>query len=230
MLDRTYLRGRSDLIARDRSLGRAAPGELARKAGALAPCCAPDASLELPSTSHLSIVDRDGNAIAMTTTIEDAFGARRMVRGFLLNNQLTDFSFLPERDGKPVANRVEGGKRPRSSVAPTIVLGADGNPLAIVGSPGGSRIIGYVVQTLIGMLDWGLDPQAAVSLGHVVNRNGPTDLEAGSDAAALKTALEALGHTVHVAELNSGLHAILRRDGRWIGGADPRREGVAIGR
>jgi gamma-glutamyltranspeptidase/glutathione hydrolase len=166
----------------------------------------------------------------MTTTIEDAFGARRMVRGFLLNNQLTDFSFLPERDGKPVANRVEGGKRPRSSVAPTIVLGPDDTVRAVLGSPGGSRIIGYVAQALVAMLDWDLDPQAAVSLGHVVNRNGATDLEADTPVAALKPALEARGHTVTITELNSGLHAI-RRDGNlWVGGADPRREGVATGR
>ncbi len=230
LLDPTYLAGRSALIAPEHSLGRATPGTLPRQAGALAPCCAPDESLELPSTSHFSIVDRDGSAVSMTTTIEDAFGARRMVRGFLLNNQLTDFSFVPERDGKPVANRVEGGKRPRSSVAPTIVLGPDDTVRAVVGSPGGSRIIGFVAQAVIAMLDWGLDPQAAVSLGHVVNRNGPTDLEGGTDVATLKPALEALGHTVAIAELNSGLHAILRRDGRWLGGTDPRREGAAVGR
>jgi gamma-glutamyltranspeptidase/glutathione hydrolase len=153
-----------------------------------------------------------------------------MVRGFLLNNQLTDFSFLPERDGKLVANRVEPGKRPRSSVAPTIVLGADGAPLLLVGSPGGSRIIDFVAQAVIAMLDGGLDPQAAVSLGHVVNRNGPTELEADTEAVALQAGLEQRGHTVRIVELNSGLHAILRRDGAWLGGADPRREGVAIGR
>ncbi|MBI3515646.1 MAG: gamma-glutamyltransferase [Proteobacteria bacterium] len=230
LLDPSYLAQRAMLISPERSLGKAVPGELPRRAGALAPCCAPDASLELPSTSHFSIVDRAGNVVAMTTTIEDAFGARRMVRGVLLNNQLTDFSFLPERDGKPVANRVEPGKRPRSSVAPTIVLGADGNPMIVVGTPGGSRIIGYVAQALVAMLDWGLDAQAALELGHVVNRNGATDLEAGSAAAALKDGLEKLGHAVNLAELNSGLHAMLRRGGTWIGGADPRREGLAIGR
>lgn len=230
LLDRRYLAGRSALIRRDRSLGKAAPGVLPEKAGALPPCCAADASPELPSTSHFSIVDRAGNAIAITSSVESAFGARRMVRGFLLNNQLTDFSFLPERDGKPVANRVEPGKRPRSAMAPTIVLGADGAPLILVGTPGGSQIIGFVAQALIAILDWRLDPQAALDLGHIVNRNGPTELEAGTDAAAFRDGLERLGHTVAVVELNSGLHAILRRDGRWIGGADPRREGVAIGR
>jgi gamma-glutamyltranspeptidase/glutathione hydrolase len=230
LLDRAYLAERSALIDPARSLGKALPGALPRRAGALAPCCAPDASLEWPSTSHFSIVDRDGNALAMTTTIEDAFGARRMVRGFLLNNQLTDFSFLPERAGTPVANRVEPGKRPRSSIAPTIVLGSDGAPVILIGSPGGSRIIGFVAEAVVAMLDWGLDAQQAVDLGHVVNRNGPTDLEAATEAAALKDGLEQRGHTVNVTELNSGLHAILRRDGLWIGGADPRREGVAIGR
>ena len=229
LLEPRYLAGRSALIAPDRSLAAVAPGALPQKAGAL-PCCAADASPELPSTSHFSIVDRDGNAIAMTTTIEDAFGARRMVRGFLLNNQLTDFSFVPEREGKPVANRVEPGKRPRSSVAPTIVLGADGAPVILVGSPGGSRIIGFVVQTLVALIDWQLDPQAALDLGHVLDRFGPVELEAGTDAVALKDGLERLGHGVRIAELNSGLHLIVRRDGVWIGAADPRREGVAVGR
>jgi gamma-glutamyltranspeptidase / glutathione hydrolase len=229
LLDFRYIAGRSALIRDDRSLGKAAPGALPEKAGALPPCCAADASPELPSTSHFSIVDRAGNAIAITSSIESAFGARRMVRGFLLNNQLTDFSFLPERDGKPVANRVEPGKRPRSAMAPTIVLGADGAPMILVGSPGGSQIIGFVAQALIAMLDWRLDPQAALDLGHVVNRNGPTELEADTEAAALRDGLERLGHKVSVLELNSGLHAILRRDGQWIGAADPRREGIAIG-
>jgi gamma-glutamyltranspeptidase/glutathione hydrolase len=230
LLDPTYLTQRSALIDPTHSLGTAPPGALPVRAGALEPCCAADASPELPSTSHLSIVDRNGNAISMTTTIESAFGARRMVRGFLLNNELTDFSFLPERDGKSVANRVEPGKRPRSSMAPTIVLGRDGKPAILVGSPGGRTIIGYVAQTLIAMIDGGLDPQGAVSLGHVLNCNGPTELEADTEAATLRYGLERLGHTVRIVELNSGLHAIERRDGAWLGGADPRREGVALGR
>lgn len=230
LLDPSYLAGRSAMIRPEHSLGRARPGDLARRAGALVPCCAADASPELPSTSHFSVIDRDGNAVAMTTTIENAFGARRMVRGFLLNNQLTDFSFLPERDGHPVANRVEPGKRPRSSMAPTIVLGADGTPKILVGSPGGSWIIPYVVQSLVGMLDWGLDPQAAVDLGHVGSSNGPTELEADTEAAGLRAGLERRGHQVVVGELNSGLHAIARIDGWLKSGVDPRRDGIAIGR
>ena len=231
LLDPRYLTQRSMLIQRERSLGIAQPGALPEKAGwLLPPCCAADASPEFPSTSHFSIVDRDGNAIAMTTSVEDAFGARRLVRGFLLSNTLTDFSFLPDRDGKPVANRVEPGKRPRSSMAPTIVLGADGAPTILIGSPGGSRIIGFVAQALVALLDQGLDPQAALDRGHVLNRNGPTELEAGTDAVALKDGLERLGHTVRVVEMNSGLHAIVRRDGMWVGAADPRREGAAVGR
>jgi gamma-glutamyltranspeptidase/glutathione hydrolase len=165
----------------------------------------------------------------MTTTIETGFGSRVMVRGFLLNNELTDFSFRPVKDGRPIANRVQGGKRPRSSMAPTIVL-RGGKPVLLVGSPGGSRIIAYVAQTLISVLDWGMTPQAAINVGHVVNRNGATDLEAGTGSADLKDALIALGHEVRVRDLNSGLHAIqIRPDGTMLGGADPRREGVVLG-
>ncbi|HUA51773.1 MAG TPA: gamma-glutamyltransferase [Candidatus Sulfotelmatobacter sp.] len=230
LLDPTYLTQRSALIDPRRSLGAAPPGALPVRAGMLEPCCAADASPELPSTTHVSIVDRAGNAVAMTSSIESAFGARRMVRGFLLNNELTDFSFLPERDGRPVANRVEPGKRPRSSMAPTIVLDRGGRPAILVGSSVGSTIIDHVAQALIAMIDGGLDPQAAVSLGHVVNRNGPTELEAGTAAAALEPGLARLGDAVRIVELNSGLHVIERRADAWLGGADPRREGVAVGR
>ncbi len=134
----------------------------------------------------------------MTTTIEDGFGARLMTAGgFLLNNELTDFSFVPEEDGKPVANRVEPGKRPRSSMAPTLVFDAFGRLYAVVGSPGGSQIIGYVARTLVALLDWKMDPQAAVDLGNFGSRNGPTELEKGTEAEGWKAALEArddLGH------------------------------------
>ncbi|MEQ9350812.1 MAG: gamma-glutamyltransferase, partial [Alphaproteobacteria bacterium] len=149
----------------------------------------------------------------------------------LLNNQLTDFSFRPDQDGQPVANRVEGGKRPRSSMAPTMVFDQDsGRLVLVVGSPGGSRIIAYVTQAIIAVLDWGLDAQSAVAMGHVVNRNGVTDLEEGTDAAALAEALQAMGHEVSLRSMNSGLHAIvLLPDGTLAGGADPRREGVAAG-
>ncbi|MEK9901874.1 MAG: gamma-glutamyltransferase, partial [Rhodospirillaceae bacterium] len=190
---------------------------------------APDATNGRPGTSHIAVVDGEGNAVSMTTTIEGAFGSQLMVRGFLLNNELTDFSFRPTRDSMPVTNRVEPRKRPRSSMAPTLVFNADGTLRLVVGSPGGSRIIGYVAKTLVAVLDWGLDIQAAIDLGHVVNRNGATDLEAGTGAAALAPALEALGHTTRVRDLNSGLHGIEIVDEGLRGGADPRREGTARG-
>jgi gamma-glutamyltranspeptidase/glutathione hydrolase len=166
----------------------------------------------------------------MTTTIEDAFGSRLMTRGgFLLNNELTDFSFVPEEAGRPVANRIEPGKRPRSAMAPTIVYDRAGRVYILAGSPGGSAIINYVAKTLLGMLDWNLDPQAAIDLPNVGSRNGPTELEAGTTAAALAPKLRALGHEVEIVEHTSGIHALLRTPRGWIGGADPRREGIVMG-
>jgi gamma-glutamyltranspeptidase / glutathione hydrolase len=226
LLDSGYLTIRAQQIQRGTVIEKAKPGNPPWRDAALR---SPDTQRERPGTSHFVIHDADGNAVSMTTTIETGFGSRVMVRGFLLNNELTDFSFRPTRDGRPIANRVEGGKRPRSSMAPTIVL-KDGKPILLVGSPGGSRIISYVAQTLIGVLDWGMNPQAAINLGHVVNRNGATDLEAGTGAADMSEILIALGHEVRVRDLNSGLHAIqIRPDGTLIGGADPRREGVVLG-
>ena len=173
-------------------------------------------------------MDRDG--ASTITRSEDAFGSRLMTRGgFLLNNELTDFSFVPESDGKPVANRVEGGKRPRSSMAPMMVYDARGQLYMLVGSPGCSAIIYYVAKTLIGVLDWELDVQAAIDLPNVGSRNGPTELEVGTTAEALVPALRALGHDTYVGEQNSGLHAIVRTRNGWPGGADPRREGIARG-
>jgi gamma-glutamyltranspeptidase/glutathione hydrolase len=226
LLERAYLRQRAALIPAHGYLGHAEAGDPPRRAGALP---ADADAIELPSTSHLSIVDRDGNAVAMTTSIENAFGSRLMVDGFLLNNELTDFSFAPEDAGRPVANRVEGGKRPRSSMAPTMVFGPDGRLLLLLGSPGGSSIINYVAETLVAFLDWGLDVQAAIDLPRFGSRNGPTEIEEGPWAAALRKGLLALGDEVKVTEMNSGLHAIAVKDGRLEGGADPRREGVAIG-
>src|SRR5205085_7081518 len=212
LLDERYLRARSALISTTHSLGRATPGappmqgERARNVAR-----GEDAALEFPSTSHISVVDRDDNAVAMTTTIEDAFGSRLMTKsGFLLNNELTDFSFAPVENGKPVANRVEANKRPRSSMAPTIVYDAAGRVYMVAGSPGGSAIINYVAKTLVGVLDWGLDPQAAIDLPNMGSRNGPTELEEGTSIVALKPKLEALGHEVQAVEFNSGVQAILR--------------------
>lgn len=231
-----YLAARARLIS-DRSLGRAAAGD--PQAGARA-AWADDTSPPRSATSHLSAVDADGRAVALTTSIEDAFGARVMVRGFLLNNQLTDFSFLPREgddrgrprtDGAPVANRVEPGKRPRSSMAPTLVFErVSGRLVGALGSPGGSHIVNYVAKALVGVLDWRLDIQQAIALPNFGSRNGPTEIEAGFDTPALLDGLRARGHEVAVLPLTSGLQGIWRRpDGRWAGGADPRREGVALG-
>lgn len=226
LLDPSYLTVRAQQIRLDTSLDKATAGNPPwREAGSLAP----DTSPGLPGTSQIVVVDGDGNALSMTTTIESGFGSSVMVGGFLLNNELTDFSFAPSDGGRLVANRVEAGKRPRSSMAPTIVFDRGGDPLLLVGSPGGSQIIGFVAQALVGVLDWSLTPQQAVAAGHVLNRNGPTELEAGTEAAALEAALKARGQKVQVKTLNSGLHAIQKSDGRLISGVDPRREGRAEG-
>ncbi|WP_261857571.1 gamma-glutamyltransferase [Photobacterium sanguinicancri] len=188
---------------------------------------APDESIELPSTSHFTIVDKDRNVVSMTTTIENGFGSRLMVRGFLLNNELTDFSFRSHVDGIPIANRIEPGKRPRSSMAPTIVL-EDGEPRLAVGSPGGSQIIGYVAKTLVGHLDWGLDLQQAINLPNMNNRFGAFELEQDTNAELWAPKLERLGFDVKIKPLNSGVQAI-RIDGKnLIGAADPRREGKVV--
>jgi len=224
MIDPAYLAKRAELIRLTESLGHAAPGV---PLGAARP--SPAGSPERISTSHFSIVDAEGDAVAMTTTIEYAFGSRIMVRGFLLNNQLTDFSFAPEEAGRVVANRVEPGKRPRSSMAPTLVFDPAGELRYVLGSPGGSLIINYVAQTLIALLDWQYSAQKAVSIGHFGSRNGPTELERGTEAAELARGLGLLGHDVRVMDMTSGLHAVERVPGGWRGAADPRREGTSAG-
>lgn len=226
LLDADYLADRAALISTDSSLGKAEAGTPPWDEAQL---YAPDTQRERPGTSHFSIIDRQGNIVSMTTTIETGFGSRVMTNGFLLNNELTDFSRAPLSDGKPIANRVEGGKRPRSSMAPTIVL-KDGKPVLAIGSPGGSRIINYVAAALVDILDFGMDPQQALGDPHIVNRNGSTDIEAGTEAESMASELEALGHEVNIRDLNSGLHAIqINEDGALVGAADPRREGLASG-
>ena len=189
-------------------------------------------------TSHISVVDAQGRAVAMTTTIEAAFGSRRMVStspsrtgGFLLNNELTDFSFLPETaSGQKVANRVEAGKRPRSSMSPTLVFDdVSGRLLLTTGSPGGGLIIHYTARMLIGRLNWQLNAQEAINLPHLGTLGGPVLMEAGRHRADRLQALRALGHTVQEVEMVSGLQAIERRPDGWFGGADPRREGIVLG-
>ena len=229
LLDAAYLRERAALIDDVRAgVGAAGIPPGLQQGWIDAP------SPELPATSHLSVVDAAGNAVSMTTSIEFAFGSALMVRGFLLNNQLTDFSFVPERDGALVANRVEPGKRPRSSMAPTMVFDVDDKLELVVGSPGGSRIICYVAKTLVGVIDWGLNVQTAVDAPNICNRNGTTDLERGTAVEALAGGLAQRGHEVAVRDMNSGLHAIHLswNAGTFVqmrGGADRRREGMAAG-
>ncbi|MBL8481865.1 MAG: gamma-glutamyltransferase family protein [Rhodocyclaceae bacterium] len=184
---------------------------------------------ELPATTHLSIVDARGNAVALTSSIEDAFGSRIMVAGFLLNNQLTDFSTEPLRDGRLAANRVEPGKRPLSSMAPTLLFDRDGRLLAVLGSPGGTRIIGYVAQAVAAVVDGAGPAGSIVSAAHFGNRNGATELEQGAPEE-LKTALSRRGHRLELGPMTSGLALILRTPQGWSGAADPRREGHAMGR
>ncbi len=224
LLAPAYLQQRARLLDPEKAMDAAQPGEMA-SIGAQADGDSP----ELPATTHLSVVDAEGNAVALTSSIESAFGSRIQVDGFLLNNQLTDFSLSPSRAGKPVANRAEPGKRPMSSMSPTLVFDERGGLYAVLGSPGGSRIINFVARTLLGVLDDGMEPAAALSLGHVGNRNGATELEKGRVAPELVRELERRGHAVQMLDMTSGLHLIVRREGRWVGAADPRREGSARG-
>ncbi|WP_448567512.1 gamma-glutamyltransferase [Thalassotalea ganghwensis] len=224
LLDKQYLKRRAAQIPLKKDLGLAKAGQFDELI-----TYAADDSYELPSTSHISIVDKDGNAVSMTTSIEMGFGSTVMVEGFILNNQLTDFSLSPERNGKLVANRVEPKKRPRSSMAPMMVFNPDGSLRLVVGSPGGSRIINYVAQTLLAVIDWNMDIQTAINLPKVTNRNKVTTIEQGSWLETLASGLKRMGHNVVIRDLNSGLHGIEVTSNGLIGGADPRREGVAMG-
>jgi gamma-glutamyltranspeptidase/glutathione hydrolase len=231
LLDKNYLGQRASLI-KERSMGKAPAGnppgvEMAWNWGL-------DNSIEAHSTSHIVAVDEYGAGLSMTTSVEDAFGSRQMVDGFILNNQLTDFSFDSRDASGPVANRVEAGKRPRSAMSPTIVFDKKtGQFVEAIGSPGGPLIINYVAKVLVGTLDWGLNMQEAIALPNFGSRNGPTELEAGRFPASEIAALKARGHTIRVGEQTSGLQGVqrIRIHGvpLWFGGADPRREGIAKG-
>jgi gamma-glutamyltranspeptidase/glutathione hydrolase len=231
LIDKGYLATRARLVGA-RSMGEAPAGKPPGMEVAWA--WGKDNAIETPSTSHLSVVDGYGMGLAMTTTIEDAFGSRQMVGGFILNNQLTDFSFASRDADGLVANRVEAGKRPRSAMSPTVVFDRKTGKLVLaVGSPGGPAIINYVAKVLVGTLDWGLNVQQAIALPNFGSRNGPTELEVGRFPSTTIEALGARGHKVRLGEQTSGLHGIQRIELHgvplWYGGADPRREGVAQG-
>lgn len=215
LLSPAYLAERRWLMSTDRSMGKIGPG-------------VPPGYVER-GTSHMSIVDRWGNGVAFTTTIEAPFGAQMMVRGFLLNNELTDFSPEPEVNGKKIANRVEPGKRPRSSQSPTLVLDRDRRLIIAVGSAGGSRIIGDALHAVIGMLDWEMPVAAALAQPRVNNRNGATELEVATPVADLADRLREMGHQVQVRVHEGGLAGIRRLGDGWDGAADPRRDGTARG-
>lgn len=222
-----YISKRRGLISETQTIETAEPGDvpLLKKAS-----LGRDATVELGGTTHISIIDKEGNAVSLTSSIEGAFGSGQMVGGFLLNNQLTDFSFKPQdKDGKSIANKVQPLKRPRSSMAPTIVFDEQGTVRIIVGSPGGSRIILFVVKALVAHLNWGLGPQEAVSLLNFGSRNGPFELEKHAEHTILQSALEKFGQTVRLSNMTSGVQMIVIKDKELIGGADPRREGVVLG-
>jgi gamma-glutamyltranspeptidase/glutathione hydrolase len=229
LINKNYLAKRAALIG-EKSMGEAPPGNPFEMEVAWGT----DTAIDNPSTSHLVVVDRHGAGASMTTTVEDVFGSRQMVDGFILNNQLTDFSFESvDKDG-PIANRVQPGKRPRSAMSPTIVFDKVKGKLVLeAGSPGGPAIINYVAKVLIGTMDWGLNVQQAISLPNFGSRNGPTELEERRFPQPVIDGLKARGHSVRLTEQNSGLHGIQRLSihGQdfWFGGADPRREGVAKG-
>ncbi|RUO99624.1 gamma-glutamyltransferase [Hyphomicrobium sp.] len=227
LLDDAYLDERRKLIIPEKAMQKAEPGlppGLAKKAYGV------DATYEVPGTTQISIIDDEGNAFAMTATIESAFGSHLWAKGFLLNNELTDFSFVPvDANGTAVANAVAGGKRPRSSMAPTIVLGPDGAPEIVTGSPGGSQIILYVVKTLVGMIDWRLNAQQAAALTNFGSQGGPFLIESSLPILWSSYELTSYGQAVSAATMTSGINTIARRGGILEGGADPRRQGVALG-
>jgi gamma-glutamyltranspeptidase/glutathione hydrolase len=231
LLNPAYLRARAQLIG-PTSMKKVEPGTPVRSR---ASTWAPMSDQPEYGTSHISIVDSAGNALAMTTTIEDAFGARQMVKGFLLNNQLTDFSFAPrDAQGRAMANRVQPGKRPRSSMSPTLVFDkATGQLVMSVGSPGGPMIIHFTTKTVLGVLNWGMTPQQAIDLPNFGFVAGPLVLETQRFSPAVQDDLRARGTAVREVALPSGVQAIVRRtlNGRdeWISGSDPRREGTVMG-
>jgi gamma-glutamyltranspeptidase / glutathione hydrolase len=227
LIDPVYLKSRAALINPDHASTKIMPGVPLAWQKHVPQKTAEPIYPKPPGTTHFTIVDTGGNILSMTDSVEDSFGSRMMAEGFILNNQLTDFSFVPEVDGKPVANRVEGGKRPRSTMAPVIVFAPGGQPILAMGSAGGTAIMGYVLERIISVIDWNKDIPSALAAPNVLNRGSKVELEEG--AADLIEPLRALGHPVEMLDLNSGMTAIHFQNGVMTGAADPRREGTAQG-
>jgi gamma-glutamyltranspeptidase/glutathione hydrolase len=223
LLDPAYLASRSALISPDRSIRHVTHGNPPG-----APRVTAAADTEVPGTSHMVAVDRQGNVASLTSTIESAFGSGLMVNGFYLNNELTDFTFAPEKDGAPVANRVEGGKRPRSSMSPTIVYGPDGRVRIAIGAAGGPTIIAQVAKALIAVLDWDMSAQDAIALPVIMGVGDRILLERGTRLEAMMPALIALGDPAGTFPPGFKANAVEWSGGRWAGAADPRSEGVAV--
>jgi gamma-glutamyltranspeptidase/glutathione hydrolase len=228
LLDRGYVEMRSRLINSDRSMGIASAGTPPVRHGAIIDYAPQALQIEM-GTSHLSVVDDRGQIVSMTTTIEAGFGAQITAGGFVLNNELTDFAFEPVIDGRPVANAPGPGKRPLSSQAPVIVFGPDGRFFASLGSPGGRFIIAYVAQALVNLIDGQLSMQAVADSPRHTNLNGPTIIEGGTRLEDLAPMLSRMGHQVRIGDFDSGVNGIRRVADGYQGGADPRREGVALG-
>ncbi len=226
LVDPNYLAERASHIDPDKAMQNVRPGRPGRSAWNWR--ASPETEKGL-STTHFSVRDQYGNIASMTASIERAYGSKHMTQGFLLNNQLTDFSFKPTHMGHPVANAAAPQKRPRSTMSPTIVYDANREPVLAIGSPGGSRIAGYTLKAIIGILDWDMHVADAIATPNIVSGGGPVTLEKDSDAEALKPALEAMGHKVRIRPMTSGLHGIHFHKDHMTGGADPRREGIVLG-
>jgi gamma-glutamyltranspeptidase/glutathione hydrolase len=227
ILDANYLAARSAKIDPLKSMGFAEAGQPSMKSGMLR--FAPQPRQASYGTSHLSAVDESGQVVSLTMSVQLGFGAQIMAGGFILNNELTDFSFVPAVGGRPVANAAQPGKRPLSSMSPTIVFDKDGKFFASLGSPGGRQIIAYVAQALVSLIDGQLSMQQAADVPRHVNTNGPTLIEERTSLETLRAELERMGHTVRVVPFDSGLNGIRRVSGGYEGGADPRRTGIALG-
>jgi gamma-glutamyltranspeptidase/glutathione hydrolase len=221
LMDEAYLARRSQLLSADRAIEHvtagAPPGAVRRRAGETVP---------EEGTSHFVAVDGDGNVATYTSTIESAFGSGITVNGMFLNNELTDFNFAPEYDGAPAANRVEGGKRPLSSMSPTIVYGSNGEVRLALGAAGGLTIISQVAKAIIGVLDWGMSAQEAIAMPQILGMGDRVLVERGTALEAMTPALTAMGHRVTPVDSGFKANAIERVNGRWVGAADPRSEGT----